>query len=252
MARKADPTIRGRLLNAAKVEFSAHGLDGARISTITENAGVSKGAFYLHFETKEHAFEEVAAAFFETAFRMMDGLEEILETKTDIEEMRRLVLDHDMKVFEYLWCERAFARVLFQGAHSAKHHHLIEAFARRVETRVEGLLEIDLRQGRVRPGINVKILAGFVAGGFDRYARFLLSSEEKPDIRTDLQGLSDFMHLGLLHPELALRLLNEEAARAPVEPPASESRPVVAHADDASSALEASLSPELRTGARES
>src|SRR5437660_856533 len=56
MARPADPNAKEALMAAARAEFARRGLRGARIEDITAACGLSKGAFYLHFESKEALF----------------------------------------------------------------------------------------------------------------------------------------------------------------------------------------------------
>src|SRR5882724_7990668 len=56
MARPADPNAKDALVAAARAEFARRGLRGARIEDITSACGLSKGAFYLHFESKESLF----------------------------------------------------------------------------------------------------------------------------------------------------------------------------------------------------
>src|SRR3954464_6299717 len=51
---------RARLLEAAKEIFEEDGFLDARISDISERAGLSHGAFYHHFDSKEQVFREVA------------------------------------------------------------------------------------------------------------------------------------------------------------------------------------------------
>jgi AcrR family transcriptional regulator len=51
---------RARLLAAAKEIFEEHGFLEARITDISERAGLSHGAFYHHFDSKEQVFREVA------------------------------------------------------------------------------------------------------------------------------------------------------------------------------------------------
>jgi AcrR family transcriptional regulator len=53
---------RARLLDAAKQIFEERGFLEARISDIAERAGLSHGAFYHYFESKEQVFREVAKA----------------------------------------------------------------------------------------------------------------------------------------------------------------------------------------------
>lgn len=225
MARKADPSIHGRLLAAARAEFSLAGLDGARISSITGRAGVSKGAFYLHFESKEHAFEEVATDFLGTFFRMMEGLNELLETETDFAKLNEEMHRRDVAMLEFLYSERAFALLVFEGARSARHCHLIEAFAKRVQDQVEVLLGIDKKHGRLREGVDVKLLAGFIAGGFDRYARLLLAAEEKPDISADLLQLTSFMCCGMMSPNFMAAVSQQLLTPPPLALPEAREMP---------------------------
>lgn len=50
---KESRETRRSLLNAAIVEFSEKGMNGARIDDIAERAGVTKGAIYTHFAGRE-------------------------------------------------------------------------------------------------------------------------------------------------------------------------------------------------------
>lgn len=53
---------RARLVDAAKQIFEERGFLEARISDIAERAGLSHGAFYNYFDSKEEVFREVATA----------------------------------------------------------------------------------------------------------------------------------------------------------------------------------------------
>lgn len=50
---------RARLLAAARDEFAAHGMGGARVGRIAEHAGVSKERIYGYFGSKEKLFAAV-------------------------------------------------------------------------------------------------------------------------------------------------------------------------------------------------
>ncbi len=60
-SRKGAQT-RARLLDAAKQVFEEDGFLDARISDIAEHAGLSHGAFYHYFDSKEQVFRELALA----------------------------------------------------------------------------------------------------------------------------------------------------------------------------------------------
>ena len=51
---------RDKLLRVAREVFEEDGFDGASISRIVEGANVSRGTFYLYFESKEDIFRTLA------------------------------------------------------------------------------------------------------------------------------------------------------------------------------------------------
>ncbi len=53
MARPSSHGVRERLLEAGVQTFSKSGFNGCSVQDITEAAGVPKGSFYNHFESKE-------------------------------------------------------------------------------------------------------------------------------------------------------------------------------------------------------
>ncbi len=72
---------RAQLLEAAEVCFSASGYDGASIADICQRAGVSKGAFYHHFPTKQ-------ALFLELLSRWLEGLDtQIAQARQDASDV---------------------------------------------------------------------------------------------------------------------------------------------------------------------
>jgi AcrR family transcriptional regulator len=58
-ARNFDRT-RASLVDAASTLFATHGYDGTAVDTIVQAAGVSKGAFYHHFDSKDELLDAVA------------------------------------------------------------------------------------------------------------------------------------------------------------------------------------------------
>lgn len=74
MARKANPQTRDNLMEAAFVLVRQKGLSATSVDEICAAAGVSKGAFFHHFKSKDELaaaaanhWSDVTEAFFETA-----------------------------------------------------------------------------------------------------------------------------------------------------------------------------------------
>ena len=51
-----DETLKVRILDVSKDEFSAHGFEGASYNKIIQKIGISKGSMYYYFENKEDLF----------------------------------------------------------------------------------------------------------------------------------------------------------------------------------------------------
>lgn len=56
---KRGEATRGRLLDAAELEFGEKGYHAASVSSITRRAGVAQGTFYLYFPSKEEVMREL-------------------------------------------------------------------------------------------------------------------------------------------------------------------------------------------------
>ena len=76
---------RGKLLEAAEVEFGAKGFHEASISGITYRAGVALGTFYTYFESKEEIFRALVRYMSrltrETAAATLAGVDDRLEAE---------------------------------------------------------------------------------------------------------------------------------------------------------------------------
>ena len=51
-----DESLKTRILDVSKDEFSAHGFEGASYNKIIQKIGISKGSMYYYFENKEDLF----------------------------------------------------------------------------------------------------------------------------------------------------------------------------------------------------
>lgn len=188
MARPSDPSARTRLITAAREVFLEHGLDRAKVEDITQAAGLSKGAFYLHFRTKEEAFKEILGGALAEVGAIMQELEatRFKDAKGGLDVVIESWLVGDIAIFECLWKHRAIMRLVLDGGGSPDYQHLIEMFAEGAEQLVERLIRFGIEQGYYRQDIDAKLAAAFVAGGYDRLARRMVRERKKPDLERRL------------------------------------------------------------------
>ena len=117
--RDADRS-QNTILNAARDEFSEHGLGGARMDRIAERAGLNKRLIYYYFEDKERLFQAVL----EQAYRDIRAEEQqlnLLHLKPEI-ALRRLV--------EFTWnyyLEHPEFLTLLNSANLHRARHLVQS-----------------------------------------------------------------------------------------------------------------------------
>src|ERR1700761_3367147 len=103
MSRPPDRRAKIELLRAAETVFVEHGLAAAKVEDITARAGVSKGAFYLHFESKEDCFRQIVEGFVAKLAAALDAApalspsDDLATFAAQLASWRR----HDVEMFEF-------------------------------------------------------------------------------------------------------------------------------------------------------
>jgi AcrR family transcriptional regulator len=206
MPRPSDPHARARLLDAARIVFSDRGLDRAKVEDITTRAQLSKGAFYLHFESKEEAFRELLAGVVSHLERLLDETsDEQLATGPDNGPFAGyLAICHqkNVEIFEFIWENRSLMAMVFDGGGSASYQHLIEDFALRAQRQTATLIQHGIDLGFYRTDLDLEVAAAFIAGGFDRIARQMVREQRKPDVDAMLREVQLLFLRGMAREEV--------------------------------------------------
>lgn len=210
MPRPSDPHARARLLDAARTVFSDRGLDRAKVEDITTLAQLSKGAFYLHFESKEEAFRELLAGLVSHLERLLDESSDMQLSTVPREEALADYLEdchvRNVEIYEFIWENRTLMAMVLEGGGSASYGHLIEEFALRAERQTATLLQHGVDIGLYRSDIDLEAAAAFIAGGFDRIARQLVREHKKPDLDARLREVQNLFLGGIARPEVLVAL----------------------------------------------
>jgi AcrR family transcriptional regulator len=183
MPRVADHRVKIHLLRAAEAVFAEHGLAAAKVENITARAGVSKGAFYLHFESKEDCWRRIIEGFLARLSTTVDKAERSFEHAPKApEQILLLAYAHDCEVFEFCWQNRVLLRMLLGGGGGVPYAYLIDEFAEHNRRRGEGWIRTAVEMGLYRSDIDPAVVAALLSGAYDRLARELIKQERRPDI----------------------------------------------------------------------
>tara|TARA_R110001606_G_scaffold71247_11_gene163402 strand:- start:49205 stop:49807 length:603 start_codon:yes stop_codon:yes gene_type:complete len=54
---------RAKIVESARIQFNRHGFDGVTIDALMEAAGLTRGGFYNHFQSKDALYSEAVSSF---------------------------------------------------------------------------------------------------------------------------------------------------------------------------------------------
>ena len=121
------------ILSSAQAEFLQHGYRGASLRSIVKNAGVTTGAFYGYFPSKEALFEALvgqhAKVFLDKFNEAQEGFRE-LPAHEQLENMGRISGDCMEWMLDYMYEHIPQFKLLLCCAEGTKYenflHHLVE------------------------------------------------------------------------------------------------------------------------------
>lgn len=219
MARPADPHARAAVVAAAREQFREHGIQGARIEDITAACGLSKGAFYLHYESKEALFTELVLQFEqqldalfaertaeEDAFFAKRGpfhSKDFTERSGRLAAMEALQARHDLATLELMWSWRDVIHVLIAGSQGTAFDGVIWHAIDREQQRVVHFADRLKKFGVIRSDIPSDVIAMMLMGAWVLTMRQMVAQPEKPDFAVVLSQLNRLVSEGLTPREAA-------------------------------------------------
>ena len=184
---------RAQILAAARRVFAREGYHGASIKGLLDEAGVARGTFYAHFDSKQAAFREVLFEFVERLTAVLKPVD--IQAATSPYDQLLGNVTRALGLFDE---DPAFARLLFhqaQGVSEEVRGH-IEAFYGRVTALLTRSLDTGTRVGMVRPGDN-RLRAAFILGALKEMAAGWEGTQDLSQREASARALLDFVLEGL-------------------------------------------------------
>jgi AcrR family transcriptional regulator len=180
MPRTADPKAKITLLRAAEEVFAERGLAAAHVEEIAKRAGLSKGAFYLHFESKETALKQIVESFLARFGTFFAAPAEYPDLPEDPDDLLDFAIERDAQIFEYLWQNRAILRILptCQGAYD----YLIEAFKTEIDARNREWIAHFRKTGLWRSDVDAELASTMMSGAYNELTVRMVRHESRPPL----------------------------------------------------------------------
>lgn len=225
MSRPAAPHVKVELLRAAEAIFSERGLATSKVEEITARAGVSKGAFYLHFQSKEECFREIAEGFLaRLATCIEDAPDQACKASGTIEEILAHIEEHDLEVFEFCWQNRTTLRLLQNGGGGTSYAYLLDEFADRAAESAQTWIALGMSRGLYREDVDPTIVSALISGAYDRLVRELIKQPRRPDLRVWSRQAIHLFTRGMLTPH-AREIADRKVSTSPHEEQTTGARP---------------------------
>jgi AcrR family transcriptional regulator len=199
MARPADPNAKSALVAAARAEFLKHGIVKARVEDITAACGLSKGAFYLHYPSKEALFHELVARLEADVLKLIEARHAAqrelvggtakrgkkakappLDLKALV-TMNELERRYDRQMLELLWEARDVVGVALHGAQGTPFEGVLWRVVDNEASRVEGMIDQLKAAGVCRPDIPAEVVSAMVIGTWILLIRRMATLSTPPD-----------------------------------------------------------------------
>ncbi|MDB4938352.1 MAG: regulatory protein TetR [Labilithrix sp.] len=180
MSRIADPKAKIMLLRAAEEVFAEKGLAGAKVEEIARRAGVSKGAFYLHFESKETALKQLLESFLARCHSYFAPPAAYPGLPEDPADLLDFSLARDVQIYEFLWQNRAFLRIL--PSCQGNTDYLVIAFRAEIDATTREWVDYWRREGIFRPEVDADLAATLIGGAYNELSTRMLLAETRPQL----------------------------------------------------------------------
>lgn len=160
-AAVADATsVPQRLLAAATRLFADQGFDRTSVQEVVAAAGVTKGAMYHYFGSKDELLHEIYARLLRV---QLERLERFAETEAPIaDRVREAAADVVVTTIDNLDDATTFFRSMHQL--SAEKQRTVRAQRRRYHERFRALLEQGQRSGAFRSDIPAELVVDYYFG----------------------------------------------------------------------------------------
>ncbi|MGW0664985.1 ScbR family autoregulator-binding transcription factor [Streptodolium elevatio] len=188
---------RQAIVEAAGAVFAEQGYGSARITEVYERAGVTKGAFYFHFDSKEQLAQEVldGQVARQTAFLALRPREVKLQELVD----SALLVAHRL-TFDGL-LQGSVRLSVDQGSELDRR----PPYRSWIEFQVDVLREADAR-GELLPGVDVAVAGELLVGAFSGVQLLSEVMTGRADVRERIAELYRLILPSLAVPEVFAKL----------------------------------------------
>ena len=194
MSVKADNT-RENILSMAKRHFLRDGLDGASLRSIVKDAGLTTGAFYKYFPTKESMFDALIDPYVEHIYQIYDDVLAEFEELSPQEQTDHMAASSEEgieQIVDYVYDNYDSFRLLLKCGDSGKYADFIHGMVEREMQSTIRYMEIMRKAGIDIPLIDKSLLHMVSTGFFSSVFQVIEHDMDMETAKKNITQLKDF------------------------------------------------------------
>lgn len=198
MEEKENDTLK-RILDVAQAEFLEQGFRGASLRAIVKKAGVTTGAFYGYFKSKEALFNELVQEHADYIMGVYDGILAEFE-KLPPEQQAKSMDDYSStgltKMFDYAWEHKPAFHLILKSSAGTRYENFIQELAQKDMDSTENFYRLLESVGKKVERIDPMIEQLVITGTFSSFFTLILRDISRKEAEHGLSQLFRFYRGG--------------------------------------------------------
>ena len=194
MATKAEETQRN-ILETAKRHFLSDGLTGASLRNIVKDAGLTTGAFYKYYPTKEALFDALTDPYLEHIYEIYDQVVAEFEKLSADDQTKNMasISDEGMEqMLDYVYDHYDNFKLLLKCGDSGKHENFIHGMVDREIKSSHRYLEKMKEEGVEVPVVDDSLMHMIYTGFFSSIFQIIEHDIDRITAKENIKQLKQF------------------------------------------------------------
>ena len=194
MATKAEETQRN-ILETAKTHFLSDGLTGASLRNIVKDAGLTTGAFYKYYPTKEALFDALTDPYLEHIYEIYDQVIVEFEKLSADDQTKNMasISDEGMKqMLDYVYDHYDNFKLLLKCGDSGKYEDFIHGMVDREIKSSHRYLEKMKEEGVEVPVVDDSLMHMIYTGFFSSIFQIIEHDIDRITAKENIKQLKQF------------------------------------------------------------
>ena len=194
MATKAEETQRN-ILETAKRHFLSDGLTGASLRNIVKDAGLTTGAFYKYYPTKEALFDALTDPYLEHIYEIYDQVVAEFEKLSADDQTKNMASISDAgmeEMLNYVYDHYDNFKLLLKCGDSGKYEDFIHGMVAREIKSSHRYLEKMKEEGVEVPAVDDSLMHMIYTGFFSSIFQIIEHDIDRITAKENIKQLKQF------------------------------------------------------------